>query len=255
MRKVKRKRSLNEASYNLGRGKVAPEIIPPEAIPQKAPPQERPAAAAASAIRSLLTPSKETTPETKVEYDSPDDVEKKFTQAGFPKLARIAVLELNDLFDVNKDIDNEHINDLIVERDKLSHAMGKLVQEGGYEVDDRYEFDDPRVETQFKDLEKQVEAKQKEISALVKKATSILEPEIKKFEALKKGDKTVISNFMEEIKNSPNKQRVGLKVNAVLELQDKGFINQQEVKKFVDFLKTKKLLERKLYIKLADILF
>jgi hypothetical protein len=181
------------------------------------------------------------------QYANPDELEDKFTREGFPKLAFYAATELRSFLADQEKFHQlvDEVNNLIKQRDELK-AQGKRLPTG------KYRFFDKEIEDKFQSLEAPILNKQEVLSAFVK---STIKPKIKKFEDLKNGDQTAISNFLDDLKKSTQKQGVGLKVNVMFELEDKGKISKEEIKEIVDLLKSKKLLENKTYIKLANILF
>lgn len=329
MKKVKRKKSLREASYNIGRGVIPKEELPILGTGEKPPSQRSPGAvAAAGAVRRvgltgfahyeelinaararvakeldisageahrllndlmkkeklkadaaaekiIAAHKKETekaspagelfqklvsAPEVEdrpshpsfkalelKQYANPNELEKEFTKEGFPKLAFYASTELRSFLADQKEFNSlvDEVNNLVKQRDKLK-AEGKRLPTG------EYRFFDKEIKDKFQKLEAPILDKQEVLSAFIK---STIKPEIKKFEDLKNGDQTAISNFLDDLKKSTQKQGVGLRVNVMLELEDKGKISKEEVKTVVDALKSKKLLENKHYIKLANILF
>lgn len=192
-----------------------------------------------------------------VKYQSPNDLENKFTKEGFPQLGKFASIELNDILQQTPELKELRNNQVKLEKDITNLKLHKSSVQN--RKDGSYTFPkNPLIQAEYDKLNNQLKQNQEELSEFVK---NTIQPFITKFENIKNGDMNAINSFIKEIQGSTMYQGVTRAVNVVVELVDKGIVPKEKETELINYLKNKKsvsgerLLERKYYIKLANILF
>lgn len=181
-------------------------------------------------------------------YPSILSFEEQMANQGLRAFALYGGVVLRNFLDNQQDLKKSEkiIDDLISKRNTLK-VQGVKLRSGKYIFPNN-----PEIEPEFINLEKEISEKTKAFS---KEVSEKLQPEIRKLLRIKNGNQAAIEDFYNQVKDSKQKEGTNLMVNVLLELQDTGKIKKEKVDELVKHLKEKRLLERKKHIKLAKILF
>ena len=174
----------------------------------------------------------------------------KFNNQGFPKLGWVLDNELKDI--VESEIQqNPEYNHTLKAIKKLSlerHNLIRYAGRGDYNDKTGKFRENSDLQKSYNDLGEEIQTKSNLLNSILFKNETI-NSKIKEFEKIKNGDQGAIENFINSLKNSTRHEGIGIKLNAIFELQDKGKIDSERVQRLVAELKKKKLVERKLLAK------